>query len=150
MQIDERVEGHVRQAFSAVIGRDGDALAAALSRLSEQDRVAALGLALYVVGFVVNDIYRNGASDEELRTLARQIVDGESNWVTLNIDTVARILRAAATGDASLGGVAKDEIAGNVFISGGHLLGAFSQKGQPWHAYLDEVWAAMEASTEPQ
>jgi len=149
MQISERIEGHVRDAFGAVISRDGDAMVEALKGLTAEDSATAVGLALYVVGFVVNDIHRDGATDEELATLARQITETESDWVQLNPDTVASLLGAASTGDTLLGGVAREDLAGNVFVSAGHLLGAFSGQGQPWHEYLDEIWTALEAEPEP-
>jgi hypothetical protein len=146
MKISERIEQRVRNAFGAVIDRDGDRMVTASEGLSEPDAATALRMALYVVGFVVNDIYRDGASEGQLLTVARQIVDTEADWVQLDpADIIARILGAASKGDMSLGGVREEDLAGNVFVSGGHLLGAFSLEGQPWWKYLNEIWAALGA-----
>jgi hypothetical protein len=148
MQVSEQVIDRARQAFSAVIGRDGDAMVAALQGLSEDDSAALVGLALFVCGFVAKDVYRDGPTEDEYRALARQIVDTESSWVQLNVDTVARLLRAAAEADLSLGGVPREDIAGNAFVAGGHLLGAFSLDGQTWWRYLDEILTEMKTSPE--
>jgi hypothetical protein len=148
MQVSEQVLNRARQAFSAVIGRDGDAMVAALQGLSDDDSAALLGLALFVCGFVTKDVYRDGPTEEEYQTLARQIVETESSWVQLNVATVTRLLRAAAEADMSLGGVQREDIAGNAFVAGGHLLGAFSLDGQTWWQYLDEIFAEMKTSPE--
>ena len=145
MQIDEQVEDRVRKAFGAVIDRDGDAMVRALEGLDEQQAATALWLALYAVGYVVNDVYRDGVTGEGIRVLANQIVSTESGWITLDTDTVTRLLGAAAKGDSSLGGVPREDVAGTAFVSGGHLLGAFSADGEPWWQYLDAIWAALEA-----
>ena len=145
MRIDVQVEDRVRRALAGVIDRNGDAMVAALDGLSEEQAQHALGLALYAAGFVVNDVFRDGATDEELRALARQIVETESNWVTLDVETVSHTLRAAAIGDPSVAGVAPGDVVGNAFVSAGHLLGAFSDDDQEWWEYLNEVWAALAA-----
>jgi hypothetical protein len=149
MRIDERIEGHVRDAFTAVIGRDGDQMTEALRGLNEADSQVAVGLALYVCGFVVNDIYRQGATDAEIHELAKQITQSESSWIKLDTDSNAKLIRAAATGDGAFGGLGKADVPGLAFVCGGHLLGAFSDEGQPWHEYLDEIWAAAEAAPDP-
>jgi hypothetical protein len=148
MRIDERIEAHVRQAFGAVIGRDGDQMTEALRGLDEADSQVAVGLALYVCGFVVNDIYREGATDGEVRGLAEQIVRSEAAWIKLDANDIAKLLKAAATGDNTFGGLDTSAVAGLAFVCGGHLVGAFSEDDQPWHQYLDEVWEAFEAEPE--
>lgn len=149
MRIDERIEDHVRNAFSAVIARDGRKMVDALRGLDETDSRIALGLALYVCGFVVNDVYRDGATEHEVRELAEQITRSEANWVTLDPDEVTTLLTAAATGDGTFGGLARKDVPALAFISGGHLVGAFSHDDQPWYEYLDEIWAAFEAQPQP-
>ena len=146
MRIDEQIEERVRAAFSAAIARDGDAMVGALYGLTEQQAQQALGLALYACGFVVNDIFREGATDEEVRALAQQITETEASWVRLDVDTVAGTLRAAARGDASLDGVDHADLVGNAFVSGGHLLAAFRTDDQEWWQYLNEIWEHLEAS----
>lgn len=148
MKIDERVEAHVRNAFNGVIARDGEQMVEALRGLDEADSLTAIGLVLYVCGFVVNDIYRTGATADEIRELADQVVRSES-WVRLRTDEVATLLSAAATGDDTLGGLTKADIPGTATVVGGHLLGAFSHDDQPWHEYLDEIWAVLETQPDP-
>lgn len=146
MRIDERVEAHVRQAFSAVIARDGERMVEAMRGLDEADSQRAVGLALYVCGFVVNDIHRSGATDSEIHELAAQITRSESRWVNLNTAQVATLLRAAAAGDDTFGGLSHADVPGLAFVAGGHLLGAFSYDDQAWHEYLDQIWAVLEAA----
>jgi hypothetical protein len=150
MLLDELIERHVRDAFGSAVNRDGDRLVESLRGLDEADSQRALGLALYAVGFVVNDVERDGAADKDLLELARQIVESESGWVTLDENAIVALLRAAATGNTTLAGVNKDDVVFLTFVSGGHLLAAFSLDNQRWHEYLDEIWAVLESAPDPQ
>jgi hypothetical protein len=150
MRIDEGIEQHVRDAFGSAVNEDGDRLVESLKGLNQTDTLRALGLGLFAVGFVVNDIFRDGATDEELLDLAQQIVEEEASWVTLDENAIVPLLRAAATSDISLPGVNKEDAVFLTFVCGGHLLAAFREDGQHWYDYLDEIWAQLLAAPDPE
>jgi len=87
MHVDPEIEQHVRNAFAAVVGRDGDRFAAAFEGLDRDQSVKAATYAVVVVGYVVNAGFREGSGDERLRGLAATIVDGEKEWVDLDVST---------------------------------------------------------------
>ncbi len=149
MKIDERIEGHVREAFSAVVGRDGDRMAAAFNGLNEKDSQQALGLGLTVCEFVLNDAFGDSPSDDELLIEARDIVESESAWVDLGApEQVAVFLRSVAHGDTTFAGMRGKDVLGLAFVCGGHLLATRSLEDQKWWEYLNEIWAAVEAGPE--
>jgi hypothetical protein len=150
MQIDESVEARLREAYSAVIDRDGDRMAAALRELDQSQSEHALHLALFVCAFVTKDVYRDGPTEDNLLELGRQIVDGESGWVPLDLDKIAELLRAALKGDVSLATVDPAEVPPLAIIVGGHLLAAFRLKDQRWWQYLEEIWEALLAAPDPK
>jgi hypothetical protein len=147
MKIDERIEAHVREAFSAVIGKDGDRLVAALDGLDEHDSQIAIGLGLTVCEFVLKDAYGDNPTEAELLDEARDIVAAESEWVDLGTpEQVATFLGAVAREDTSFAGLSRKDIVGLTFVCGGHLLATRSLDDQKWWEYLNEIWAAVEAS----
>jgi hypothetical protein len=150
MHIDARIEEQVREAFRAVIAKDGDRLVAALRDLSTEDFATAVAYGLFVLGYVVNDVFRAGPSEDELRSMARKIIHGVSEWVDLGSeDEVARLLAAAANGDASFPGVPREDIVGIVFVSGGYLLGVYRRSNEHWWDYLNEIWQELLAAPDP-
>lgn len=80
MQIDPEVEAHLREACSAVIGRDGNRMAAAFAGLDAKQGEEALRLSLFVVAFITRDVYRQGPTDDRLVVLADQVAESETNW----------------------------------------------------------------------
>jgi hypothetical protein len=150
MDIDQRIESHVRKAYSRVVGRDGDGMIAALADLDDTDWQMAVWLGVFVCGFIVKDVFPDGPTDDELRGLAQGIIDAESDWVDLGpVDQVATYLRAAADGDPTLAGLPRKDVIGLTFVCGGHLLATHRLKDQNWWEYLDEIWAALEATPAP-
>ncbi|MFG3555180.1 hypothetical protein ACGGAQ_12370 [Micromonospora sp. NPDC047557] len=147
MQVDERVEGAVREAYRAVIAKDGDRLAAAFAGLNEDEAQMAVRYAVFVVGFIVKDVFRNGATEAELSELADKIIASESPWVDLGRrEDLARLLAAATSGNIVASSTARADVVGNILVVGGFLLTSFRLDDQRWWDYLDEIWAAMEAA----
>ncbi|MET8309741.1 hypothetical protein [Micromonospora sp. NPDC005173] len=147
MRVDERVEEAVREAYRAVIAKDGDRLASALAGLNEHEAQRAVRYAVFVVGFIVNDVFRNGATEAELSGLADKIIASESSWIELGPrEDLASLLSAAAGGDVTATSTARADVVGNTFVVGGFLLTSFRLDDQRWWDYLDEIWAAMEAA----
>jgi hypothetical protein len=147
MQIDETIEGHVREAYSAVVGRDGDRMVRAFEGLTEDARRNAIALGAFVCGFIINDAYPQGPTDADLLNTAKDIVEEESGWIDLgSAESVAAFLGAVARGDTSFPGVPKEDIVGHIFVCGGHLLATRREENQRWWEYLNEIWASAEAA----
>jgi hypothetical protein len=147
MEIDERIEGHVREAFSAVVGRDGDRMVAALDGLDERDSQIAVGLALTVCEHVLKDAYGEPVTEIEVLGEARGLVESESDWIDLGTpEHVAVFLGAVARGDTSFAGLSVREVVALAFVCGGYLLATRSLADQKWWEYLNEIWAAVEAA----
>lgn len=134
------------ESYRGVVARDGDRMVGAFHDLDDEDWQQAIALGVFVAGFIVNDVHRDGGTEEQLRELATKIVESESGWIDLEAETVARFLAAAATGDTSFSGVPREDIIGHTFVSGGHLLATYRLEGQDWWSYLDEIEAAAEAA----
>ncbi|MEU4529770.1 hypothetical protein AB0F49_16220 [Micromonospora ureilytica] len=147
MRVDERVEEAVREAYRAVIAKDGDRLAAALAGLDEREAETAIRYAVFVVGFIVKDVFRNGVAEAELLGLADKVIASESSWVNLGPrEDLGRLLAAAASGDIASSTTDRADVVGNTFVVGGFLLTSFRLNDQRWWNYLDEIWTAMEAA----
>lgn len=143
MRIDRDVEAHVRAAYSAIVARDGDKFVEASRGLDDHQGQEALRLALIVVGYIVKDIYREGATDENYHTLAKQIVDTEE-WAKLpGVDEVAKFLKGSV--DGRIPPLDPVELMGMAFVCGGHMLAAFRYEDQHWYEHLDQIWNAVEA-----
>lgn len=144
VHLEQRIEEQVREAFSGVVGSDGDRMVGAIQSLDEEDARKAVGLALYVCGHIVNDIYPDGATEAELQELAQAIVTEESDWVDVgDAATIAKFLGEVAKGqDPS---ISQSELAGTAFVCGGHLLASFSNEDQKWWEYLNEIEDTIEA-----
>ncbi|MCA2216782.1 hypothetical protein [Jidongwangia harbinensis] len=144
MEIDPRIEEHVREAYRGIIGRDGDRMVAAFHGLGADDAAKAVAYGVFVLGYIVNDVFRNGATDADLRQLAGKIIESESDWINLRgADDVAGVLRSAATGEVTFPGVPPADVIGHVFVAGGYLLGVYRRADQEWWDYLDEIWAVL-------
>jgi hypothetical protein len=90
-------------------GGDGDRITAVLQGLDESQSQQAIGLGLYVCGFVVNDVHREGATDDDLRKLAQQIVKAEADWVALDTEQVALYSTGSAMLQSALAYQATDQ-----------------------------------------
>lgn len=150
MQIDPEVEAHLREAYSAVIGRDGDRMAAAFTGLDVTQSEEALSLALFVVAYIARDVYRHGPTDDDLIVLANQVAGSETNWVRIDRAQVAELLRVALIGESPRAVLPPNDVAPLAVVVGGHLLGAFSLDGQSWWQYLEDIWDALLAAPDPQ
>jgi hypothetical protein len=151
MQIDPRIEEQVREAYRGVIAEDGDRMVAVFRDLSEDDARTAVAYGVFVAGYIVNDVFRDGATEAELRELATKIIASESDWINLGRpDTVARLLAAASKGDTTFPGVPPEDVIGHTFVSGGYLLGVYRRKDQHWWDYLNEIWEALLAAPDPK
>jgi hypothetical protein len=147
MQIDEQVEEHVREAFNAALHRDGDAMAAAFQGLDLPQTRHAVGLAYFVVGYVVNEIHDGNPTEADLASLAQLIVKSEMNWIPLNAESVKNVLTAASKNESVVPGVSPEDAMGLAVVVGAYLLAAFrrTNAGEEWFDYLDEVWEALAA-----
>ena len=149
MQIDPEVERHVREAFGAVMAKDGARLVAAFQGLDRDQSLEAATYGIFVVGFIVNDVFRDGWTAEQLRNLAAKIVDSEKDWINLgDVGDVANLLDAAGKSNLDFPDVPREDVLGNLFVCGGYLLTSFRLDGQDWWQYLDEVWEAALAAPE--
>jgi hypothetical protein len=150
MRIDERVEARVRESFGAVLDRDGNRMTAAFEGLDESDSELAIRLGVYVVGFVMNDAFREGPAAADAHATARDIIESEGSWVDVGTpDEVANFLLSAARSDITFPGVPKEDLVGLTFVCGAYLLGTRRLESQQWFEYLDQIWAVLEAAPEP-
>lgn len=150
MRVDERIEEHVRRAFSAVVGKDGDGMVAAIRDLGEEDAKTAVGYAVFVVGYIVNNAFPDGPNQADLRSMAEDVITGVADWVKVGtVDVVAAFLGSAATGATTFEGIAQEDLPGMAFVCGGYLLARYRLKKQRWFEYLDEIWNAAETAPEP-
>jgi hypothetical protein len=148
VHIDAAIEERVRAALGAVIDRDGDGMVSALAGLTSNETRHALGLGLFVVGYVVNNIHPDGVTEAEIASLAQQVTESESDWISLNPESVRLLLTAGAKGDATLRGIDPNDALGLTFVVGGHLLAAYRAEPERWFEYLDEIWAALSAASD--
>jgi hypothetical protein len=149
MRVDERIEEIVREAYRAVIAKDGDRLVSTFRGLEEEDARKAVAYGIFVCGYIVNDVFRDGAKEQELRELATKIIASEADWVDVGSpDEVAGVLGAAAKGESPFGNVPPQDAIGTVFVCGGFMLTSFRLKREHWWDYLDEIWAAAESMPE--
>lgn len=151
MEIDPRVEEHVREAYRGVIARDGDRMVAAFRGLDPDDAATAVAYGVFVLGYIVNDVFRNGATEADLLMLAEKIVESESDWIRLrSASDVAGVLRSAAAGDVTFPGVPPTDVIGHAFVAGGYLLGVYRRADQEWWNYLEEIWEVLLAAPGPR
>jgi hypothetical protein len=150
MQIDEQIEEHVREAYRGVAAEDGARIARAFEGLSPDDAATTLGYGLFVMGFVINDVLRKGATDADLDGIAQRAIETVSGWVDLGDKAaVVALLSAASKGDGSVPGVPPEDVLGNTFVLGGYLLQAYRLDSQHWWEYLDDIWAQAQATQAP-
>lgn len=147
MPVDERAEERLREAFSGAIGRKPEKISAVLAGVPQDRSEAVVGIALYVVGTIVNEACGE-VTDDAVRDLAQKLVDGESNWIDVgNLDLVARFLKAAASGDvATVNSLDAEDIVGLSVVAGAHLLAHYRREDQRWYQYLDEILDRYEAT----
>jgi hypothetical protein len=150
MRVDERIEARVREAFAAAVGEDQSRFEAALDGLSSEDGATARSYAAYVVGFIVNDVLRGGASEEDLGGIADRAIAATSSWTDLGAPAeVTALLRATSEGALKLTGVPAEKAVDMTFVLGAYLLQAYRLDGQEWWTYLDDIWAQLLAAPEP-
>jgi hypothetical protein len=161
VEIPRHVETKVRDAFGAVINEDWDGAAEALKGLNPDDGGVALSLALYVCGYVVDDIFLNTArsgdgvpSREELREIAEDVVTvfdesgagtvGEVEEIVTFLQLAGEAFRDDTEPDRDpLKGLDGGRVIYLAFMCGGYLLGAYrrDEQGEQWWEYLDRIWA---------
>lgn len=149
MMVDEQVESRLRAAYGAAIAKRADDVTAALDGITHEQSMSLIGLGLYVVGYVVNDIHRDKPNERDVRGLATEIVNAEIDWIDLGgADLVASFLNAAAAGDAAaIGRLGAEEATGLVIVTGGHLLAHYRQENERWFRYLDAILETYETVT---
>lgn len=161
MEIPRHVEQKVRDAFGAVINKDWDGAARALEGLDSEEGADALSLALYVCGYVVDDIFVDSAKSgdgipgrAELREIAEDIVTGlaERGAGTIgDVEEVATFLGLAGEGfrgatepgPDTLKGLDGGRVIYLAFMCGADLLAVYrrDEQGEHWWEYLDRIWA---------
>lgn len=148
MPVDQRAEERLRAAFSGAVGRKPEKISAALAGVPQSKSQAVIGLALYVVGSVINDATGAAATDDAVRDIAEQLVTGESDWIDVgDIDTVVRFLKAASAGDiTAVNRLDTEDLVGLSVVAGAHLLAHYRKEDQRWYQYLDEILNNYEAT----
>jgi hypothetical protein len=148
MRLDRQVEERLRKAYSAAIGKDTVGVTAALAGITNEDSRKLLGIGLYVTGYIVNDMNRDGLRDDSVRRLAAEIVDGERDWIDLgDADHVVRFLTAAATDDLDeINRLGPEDVTALTIVAGAHLLAHYRQPGERWYRYLDAILDTYEAA----
>lgn len=170
MEIPRHVEKKVRDAFGAVINEDWDGVAEALRGLEPEEGAVALSLAVYVCGYVVDDIYvvhaKSGdgiPSRAELRDLASGIVNvlaergagviGDDEEVAVFLGLAGEAFRGdTEPGPDPLRGLDPKSAVYLAFMCGGYLLAVYrrDEQGEHWWEYLDRIWAhALADDTSP-
>lgn len=146
MDIEPQIEEHVREAYRAVIGKDGNRLVEAFRGLGDDDFRTAVHYGVLVIASVLNGL-PGGWTDAQLREVAGRLVGSESDWVDLGAPgDVAAVLTAAAKGDLRFPGAPSQDLVGTIFVAGGYLLTSYRADGQTWWEHLDDVWAALLAA----
>jgi hypothetical protein len=146
MQIDERIERHVREALAAAVGEERDRFEAALDGLSDEDGPTAWQYAAFAVGYVINDIE---AADDDLGGIADRTVAATKGWIDIGgKDQVRALLKAASVGDANLPGVPPEKVVNMTFVVASYLLQAYRADDEEWWDYLSTVWEAAAATPE--
>ena len=147
--MDQQAEESLRAAFSGAIGRNPEAISAALAGVPRGRSEEVIGLALYVIGSVVNEATGGGLTDATVRDIAEQLVSGESDWIHVgDVGTVTRFLTAAATGDiTAVNQLDTGDLVGLSVVAGAHLLAHYRDEGQRWYQYLDEILDGFETAT---
>jgi hypothetical protein len=145
MDMNDSVETRLRESYGAAISKDPDRMSRAVDDIAPQESATLVDVGLYVSGYIVNDIYWDGLSDDNTRELAAKIVAEESDWIDVgDADTIVRFLNAAVTGDATtVAGLGGENLTRLVVVCGGHLLAYHRPDGQRWYEYLDEIWAPL-------
>lgn len=146
MKIDDRVEQAVRKTLTAVVQRDSDKLASAISSLPGDEATAqGLQLAVALSIFVLRDQYGRNPTDLEIRAVADKLVEMES-WTDVTADEVVAALTAA------FGRVAVDQVLSPQralivsYVIAGNLLSSCHRDDEEWWNYLDRAEAAIEAT----
>jgi hypothetical protein len=147
MRIDEAIEQEVREAFSAVIGRDAADLKAALAKLGGPDFSTAVSYALYVIGYVALDVLDGELPEDGVAEMARDAVTGTKEWIDLGTpEAIAALITSAAKADVNVPGVPSEDVPGHAFVVGGYVLSRYRPDGKRWFEYLDDIWNAAVAT----
>lgn len=150
MDIDERIEQQVREAFAAAVGEERARFEAALDGFSDQDAPQAWAYAAYVVGYVINDVLPDGATDKELDGIAQRAIGTVSGWFDLGDKAAVKaLLKSASEGNVRMPGVPADQVVDMTFVLGSYLLQSYRADDEEWWEYLSTIWAAAEATPEP-
>lgn len=140
MKIDPEIEDPLRNCFAAVVDQDAGGLVAPLEALTEEQARQAGTYAMFVVNFVMHDVYDDPDSDAA-GLMAKEAVADISKWMELGPEAEASaFLLACANWDASFPGVEADRVAVYAFVLGGYLLSHFRPEGMRWFEYLDMIW----------
>jgi hypothetical protein len=146
VQIDARIEQQVREALTAVIKDDGDRFVRAIDGFADETAVLtgarlALGVALYVL----HDQADGPPTDDDLRTVAEDII-ASTSWTGVTANEIERYLRAALQGVATSDVVPVESVIPLAFLTAGYLLSFMREDDEAWWDYLDRAEAALEAA----
>lgn len=150
MRIDPDVEQHVRNALHGAVIKDIDQMVTAVGEIPEAKAKVAFGMGWYVCSYVLNDVYRDGITDDQANALAQKIFNDGAGWANLESpEKVAIFLKSTARGDASFDGLSADDILAPTFVIGAYLLTTARLDNEHWWDYLDKIWAALLNEPEP-
>ena len=143
MKTPPQAEEKLIEVFTGVVAKDSDRVGAAIRAFNEEELKTATATALFICGYVVNDVFRDGPTPENLHEMAEQIIEDLTDLVNLGeVDDVAKFLDLTARGSESLEGLSPMEVLFLAFPCAGYLLAAFSLEDQRWWEYLDEIMSS--------
>lgn len=149
MRIDARIEDPLRNAFAAVVDREPSGIEPALEVLDEEQSSAVLNYAVFVVGYVMHDVFGEDTDSEAAEVMAERLIPRVSDWSGVgDYAQVAAFLAACSTGDGEFAGVDPENVAGYSLIIGGNLLSRHRPEGMRWFEYLDQIWNYAESLPE--
>jgi hypothetical protein len=146
MRIDDRVEPLVREALDALVKKDAERFARALTAFGDAERATTgYRLAAAVAFYVLHEQYRGEPPPDEIHAVAEEVAELE-DWTDLTADEVERFIATYYTG-ASVDTVMPVERAVLVaYVLAANLLASYHRDGEWWFNYLDRAEAALEAA----
>lgn len=151
-QINAKVEKALREALHSVTHIEAGEVPPSLAALDDQERAAAVGLALVITGYVI--VEACGAQwpvQSSVRRIAGALARGTSNAERLNLDAdeIYAYLWRTVFGSEQLEDVIPDEPAFTrlPIVVAGEALAVYSPKDMGVWDYLDRVEAGIEAAS---
>lgn len=151
MQIDPRVEERTRELLGFALRAEFDEFERTLASLPDDETLRhALGLAAALSAYVVVDDNEGQLpSDDDLREVASTAAEVEDRYV-IDSEKIYAYLRRCVFGAETVTDVLPKPDAANLpFVVAANLVGSTTDTdaGQKWPERLDEIEAAIEATS---